>query len=138
DNIADAQMLSPTLLDAYLRAASDISWLAIGNPTATTSSATYSVPRTASQTDHVEGAPFGTRGGTSVVHTFPADGNYLFKVFFYHETTGAFAGGNARGEQIEVSVDGVRAALLDIDRFMTASDPNGVTMSSEAVRGTSG
>ena len=71
DNIADAQMLSPTLLDAYLRAASDISWLAIGNPTATTSSATYTVPRTASQTDHVEGAPFGTRGGTSVVHTFP-------------------------------------------------------------------
>jgi hypothetical protein len=138
DNIADVQMLSPTLLDAYLRAASDISWLAIGNPAATASSATYTVPRTASQVDHVESAPFGTRGGTSVVHTFPADGDYLFKVFFYHETTGAFAGGNARGEQIEVSVDGARVVLLDIDRFMTASDPNGVSMATEALRVTAG
>ena len=58
------------------------------NPKATPSSATYKVPRTASQLDHVEGAPFGTRGGTSVVHNFPADGQYLFKVLFYHETTG--------------------------------------------------
>ena len=80
DNIADVQTLSPTLLDAYLRAASEISWLAVGNPKATPSSATYTVPRTASQTEHVEGAPFGTRGGTSVVHIFPADGQYLFKV----------------------------------------------------------
>jgi hypothetical protein len=50
DNIADVQVLSPTLLDAYLRAASDISWLAVGNPNATALSATYTVPRTASQT----------------------------------------------------------------------------------------
>ena len=134
DNIADVQTLSPTLLDAYLRAASEISWLAVGNPNATPSAATYNVPRTASQIDHVEGAPFGTRGGTSVVHNFPADGEYLFKVLFYHETTGAFAGGNARGEQLEISIDGERAAVLDVDRFMTASDPNGVSMTTEAVR----
>ena len=88
----------------------------------------------ASQTEHVEGAPFGTRGGTSVVHIFPADGQYLFKVLFYHETTGAFAGGNARGEHIEISIDGERAAVLDIDRFMTASDPNGVSMATEPIR----
>jgi cytochrome c5 len=138
DNIADVQVLSPTLLDAYLRAASEISWLAVGNPKATASSATYTVPRTASQTEHVEGAPFGTRGGVSVMHTFPSDGAYTFKVFFYHETTGAFAGGNARGEQIEISIDGQRAGLLDIDRFMTASDPNGVSMATEPIRVTAG
>ena len=34
DNIADVQMLSPTLLTAYLRAADDISALAVGNPNA--------------------------------------------------------------------------------------------------------
>ena len=38
---------------------------------------TYKVPRTASQMRHVDGAPFGTRGGISVVHTFPADGDYI-------------------------------------------------------------
>jgi hypothetical protein len=138
DNIADVQTLSPTLLDSYLRAASDISWLVVGNPSATASSATFSVPRTASQMDHVEGTPFGSRGGTSVVHTFPADGDYLFKVFFYHETTGAFAGGNARNEQIEISIDGERVAVLDIDRFMSASDPNGVSMATNLVRITAG
>ncbi len=138
DNIADVQALSPTLLDAYLRAASDISWLALGNPAATEASHTYTVPKTASQVEHVEGAPFGTRGGISVLHVFPADGDYLFGMNFFHETTGAFAGGLARGEKIEVSIDGARVALLDIDRFMHASDPNGVAMNSDTVRITAG
>jgi hypothetical protein len=86
----------------------------------------------------VEGAPFGTRGGVSVVHTFPADGSYVFKAFFYHETTGAFAGTTARGEQLEISIDGERVALLEIDRFMHASDPNGVSMVTEPIRVSAG
>ncbi len=134
DNIADVQVLSPTLLESYLRAASEISWLAVGNPRATATEATYNVPRTASQMDHVEGAPFGTRGGVSVIHNFPADGSYVFTVSFYHETTGAFAGGNARDEQVEISINGERVALLNVDRFMSAGDPNGVAMASEPVR----
>ena len=137
-NIADVQTLSPTLLEGYLRAASDISWLAVGNAKASPVSATYTVPKTASQVEHVEGAPYGTRGGTSVVHLFPADGSYAFTLNFFHQTTGAFAGGLARREQIEVSVDGERVAVLDIDRFMHASDPNGVTMSAEPATITAG
>ncbi len=138
DNIADVQALSPTLLSAYLRAASDLSRLAIGNAGASAASNTYTMPKMASQLDHVEGTPFGTRGGMAVLHTFPADGEYRFDVNFFHETTGAFAGGLARGEQIEISVDGERVALLGIDRFMNAADPNGVAMGSERVRITAG
>ena len=138
DNIADVQALSPTLLSAYLRAASDLSRLAIGNTGASAASNTYTMPKLASQVSHVEGTPFGSRGGMAVVHTFPADGEYRFDVNFFHETTGAFAGGLARGEQIEISVDGERVALLGIDRFMHASDPNGVAMGSERVRVTAG
>jgi len=138
DNIADVQSLSPTLLDGYLRAAGAISRLVIGDATATASEATYSVPRTASQTAHVEGAPIGTRGGLSVIHTFPADGLYAFRTLFFHETTGAFAGGLARGERIEISIDGVRVAVLDMDRWMTASDPNGVSLATDPVRVTAG
>ena len=33
-----------------------------------------------SQMRHVDGTPFGTRGGISVVHDFPADGEYVFKM----------------------------------------------------------
>jgi hypothetical protein len=133
DNIADVQTLSPTLLSAYLNAAAEISRLAVGNPHATPSEATFTVPRTASQTSHVEGAPFGTRGGLSVVHNFPADGEYSFRISFYHETTGGFVGGTSRGERLEISIDGERVALLEIDRFMRSSDPNQTTMYTDAI-----
>ena len=128
DNIADVQMLSPTLLEAYLKAASDISRLAVGDPKATASSTTYTNSGYASQWDRVEGAPYGTRGGISVVHNFPADGDYVFKLAFEHTTTGGFYGGTARDEQLEISINGEPVALLDVDRWMDVSDPNGVNM----------
>lgn len=141
DNIADAQMLSPTLLDAYLNAAADISRLAIGNADATPSEAQYRVPRWLSQIDRVEGAPYGTRGGTSVVHNFPADGEYTFRFSFHHETTGT-AVGNGRSalnttsdspEQIEISIEGERVALVDLDRWMHVSGSAGVEVRTEPV-----
>ena len=133
DNIADVQTLSPTLLSAYLSAAMEISRLAVGDPNATASEATYTVPRTASQTSQVEGGPYGSRGGVSTIHNFPADGEYSFRVSFYHETTGGFVGGNARGEKIEVSIDGERALVMDVDRFMRSGDPNQTTQYTEPV-----
>ena len=141
DNIADAQMLSATLLEGYLRGASEVSRLAVGDPKATAREATYKVTRWVSQTEQVEGAPYGTRGGVSVVHNFPADGHYLFRVSFHHETTGALHGsGQAtlhtstdNPEQIEISVNGERAALLPIDRWMHVSDPNGVNLRTEPI-----
>ncbi|HBU57702.1 MAG TPA: hypothetical protein DEB33_08095, partial [Gemmatimonadetes bacterium] len=95
DNIADVQMLSPTLLDAYLNAAAEVSRLALGDPDATTTEAQYRVPRWASQTERVQGAPYGTRGGVSVVHNFAADGDYVFRFSFHHETTGTAVGNGA-------------------------------------------
>ena len=145
DNIADVQMVSPTLLDAYLTAAAEISRLAVGNPTATPKERQYRIPRWVSQTERVEGAPFGTRGGTSVIHNFPADGEYVFRFSFHHETTGT-AVGNGRSslatpddpEQVEVSIDGERVALLDIDRWMHVENPEGVEMRTQPIRVTAG
>ncbi|OLC75525.1 MAG: hypothetical protein AUH72_20240 [Acidobacteria bacterium 13_1_40CM_4_65_8] len=145
DNIADAQLLSPTLMQAYLTAAAEISRLAVGDPSATAREATYPVSRWTSQREHVEGAPYGTRGGVSVVHTFPADGDYRFRVSFYHETTGALYGNGraalhtaAAPEQIEISIDGDRVALLDLDRWMSTSDPDGVNLRTDAIAVTAG
>ena len=81
----------------------------------------------------MEGAPYGTRGGVSVIHNFPADGKYSFRVSFYHETTGGLVGGIARDERIDISVDGERVAFLDVDRFMSTSDPNQATQYTESV-----
>ena len=129
DNIADVQLLSPTLLDAYLNAAADISRLALGDPNARPAEHTYNVSGYRSQTERVPGAPFGTRGGVSVVHTFPADGEYIFRIAFEHTTTGdGFVGQIMRFEQVEVSVNGSPVALLDLDQWMRISDPEGISM----------
>ncbi len=125
DNIADVQALSPTLLSAYLKAASEISRLAIGNPLAGNRETTYRIPRLASQRERVPGAPYGSRGGTSVVHNFPADGTYEFSVSFHYSPEGYLFGRNEPGEQVDVSIDGEQVALLPVDRFMGEADPGG-------------
>ncbi len=145
DNIADVQMMSPTLLDAYINAAGEISRLAVGNVSATSSETQYPIPRWVSQTERAEGAPFGTRGGTSVEHNFPASGEYVFRISFHHETTGTVVG-NGRSalqtasalEEIEISIDGERVAVLEMDRWMHVSDPGGVEMTTEPILVTSG
>jgi len=128
DNIADVQSLSPTVLEGYLRAASTISRDALGDPDAAPGSTTYKVPRTASQLTHVEGAPFGTRGGLSVVHIFPADGEYTFRMMLHSIPTGQLYGSTVRGEQLEVSVNGRRAAVIDINPRMSEADPSGMNL----------
>ena len=120
DNMADVLSISPTLMEGYIRAAGRISREAVGDTDAPPLTTTYAIPRVLSQTRHVEGTPFGTRGGTSVVHHFPADGEYIFKLGFYYSPTGPLFGLNqGKGQQIEVAVNGERVALLDIDPRMT-------------------
>ncbi len=133
DNIADSQTISSTLMEGYLRAASQISRLAVGDRNASPSSTTWKVPRTASQMRHVEGAPLGTRGGLSTLHVFPADGDYVFKIMLHMGPTGDLFGGPYRGEQIEVSINGERVALMDINPRMNEQDPNGMTMQTPKV-----
>src|SRR3954469_13446499 len=128
DNVADVQTFSPTLMESYLRAASQISRLAIGDRGASATSVTYKIGRTLSQMQHVDGAPMGTRGGLSVVHIFPADGDYEFKLSLHNEPLGGVYGRTTMAtldvkEQIEVSVNGERAALLDLNVRMSETDP---------------
>ncbi|HJZ73945.1 MAG TPA: DUF1592 domain-containing protein [Vicinamibacterales bacterium] len=128
DNVADVQSFSPTLMESHLRAASQISRLAVGDRSASATSVTYKIGRTGSQMRHVEGAPMGTRGGISVVHTFPADGDYVVKVSMHNEPLGGIYGRTTMAtlnipEQVEVSVNGERAALLDLNVRMSETDP---------------
>jgi mono/diheme cytochrome c family protein len=107
DNIADEQALSPTLLESYLNAAADISRMAVGDRNPRGIDQTYTNPAYVSQHpwDHVDGAPYGTRGGMVVDHVFPADGEYVFEVTIN-------GGDNARYEDIDISINGERVALL--------------------------
>jgi hypothetical protein len=128
DNVADVQTLSPTLMEGYLRAASQISRLAVGDRSASATSTTYKIGRTMSQMRHIEGTPFGTRGGTAITHVFPADGEYVFKVALHYEPLGGLYGRATMttfgiSEQVEVSIDGERVAVLDLNTRMSESDP---------------
>ena len=133
DNVSDAQMFSPTLMEGYLRAAAKISVLAAGDPNATPTSVTYKVARTAEQMRRVDGAPYGTRGGVSTIHVFPADGEYVFKIMLHSIPTGQLFGSTTPGEKIEVSINGERVALLDIQTRMSEQDPTGMWMSTPPV-----
>jgi hypothetical protein len=129
DNIADVQGVSPTLLEGYLRAAAKISTLAMGDRTATPSETTFKVPRTQSQMRHVDGTPWGTRGGIAVTHTFPADGEYTFRIMLHGTPTGQLFGSVfSRNEQIEISINGERVALLDIDYRISETDKAGLNV----------
>ncbi len=127
DNVADVQTFSPTLMEGYLRAASRIAMLAIGDPSGSASQATYKLPKTASQMAHVDGAPAGTRGGISVEHTFVADGDYVFSMDFFAEPLGFLFGNTRPGEEIEVSLDGARLAVFKIDPRMS-EEKTGLTI----------
>ena len=126
DNMADALTITPALMQGYARAAEKISREAVGDREATPAMTTYNVPRTANQMRHVEGTPFGTRGGISVLHTFPADGDYKFNLSFHFWFTGNIIGSKLpkalENQQVEVSVDGERVAVFKIDLDMQEAE----------------
>jgi cytochrome c551/c552 len=133
DNIADAQSFSPALPQGYLRAAGQISRLAVGDRTAAPTTATYRVLATENQMQYVEGAPFGSRGGTAFVHTFPADGLYKFQATLVRTVSGELFGNTAiymagRNELLEISINGERATVLEVDSGMSDAGEKGLTL----------
>jgi cytochrome c5 len=123
DNIAGALTMSPALMEAYLSAAGKISRLAVGNATAPTQWV-WDVPGDTAQNHHIEGLPFGTRGGMLIEHQFPADGEYAFNV---KGVTGYFQRvlGAINGEQLEITVDGERVHLFDWDKDISNTTGRG-------------
>jgi cytochrome c551/c552 len=126
DNIAAALGLSPALLEAYLSAAGKISRLAIGD-VKTSTQTLYRVREDVTQNYHVEGLPFGTRGGILVRHDFPADGEYAIKVVPVNRGLmgGAQAFGDVKGEKLEVLLDGERLGIFDWDTAVTPARGGG-------------
>src|SRR6266508_4145394 len=102
DNIAGSLTISPTLLESYATAAARIVRMAIGSWKSAIE-ATYLTPSDVSQNQHLDGMPFGTRGGIVARHTFPADGEYKFSIQNFG--VGSFI----PGEQLALIIDGERA-----------------------------
>src|SRR5205814_2173738 len=113
DNIAGALGLSSTLVEAYVTAAGKISRLAIGEP-APAGLVVYRTPEDTSQDYHIEGLPFGTRGGLLVRHEFPSDGEYSVTVTpIFGDNMSPTGFGSVPCEKLEILLDGTRLQLMD-------------------------
>jgi cytochrome c5 len=105
DNVADVLSVSPGLLERYILAAGKIGRVAVGDPTIPVTIATYRVPPLYAQNDRMsEELPFASRGGLSVRHTFPVDGEYILKVRLQRTYTEIIRG-MAEPHQLEVRVN---------------------------------
>ena len=80
DNVAGVLGISESVLDRYLSAARRISREALGAVPPDLITAIYRAEEEGRQYGHVEGLPFGTRGGILAQHQFPQDGEYLIRV----------------------------------------------------------
>ena len=113
DNVAAGLTISPALVEGYMSAAEQDQ-----PPGARACDAPeekrYLAPQDYSQEAHVEGLPFGTRGGLLIRHYFPADGEYLFAWFPVRGNTGELYGAEAKNEQLIVLIDGERVGAFDM------------------------
>jgi Protein of unknown function (DUF1592)/Protein of unknown function (DUF1588)/Protein of unknown function (DUF1585)/Protein of unknown function (DUF1587)/Protein of unknown function (DUF1595) len=113
DNIAGTLGISSTLVEAYVSAAGKISRLAVGEAAPPTL-VVYRTPEDTSQDYHIEGLPFGTRGGMLVEHEFPSDGEYTVTTTpIFGDNMSPTGFGSVPCEKLEVILDGERLALID-------------------------
>jgi mono/diheme cytochrome c family protein len=106
DNIADLLFVSPSNMERYLDAARKVARLAVGDPAMPVLVNIHQLEPEHPQDERVDDLPFGTRGGLAVRSEFPVDGTYIVKV--------DLAGGGRERHDLEITVDGARAALRTI------------------------
>jgi len=128
DNVG-VNNLSPTLLERYLAAAQKISRLAVGLQGQASGVNVVTLPVDFTQEGHVEGLPFGTRGGTLVRYTFPLDGKYEIRVRLMRNRNENVEG-LSEPHDMELSLDGVR---LDVFTIVPNRNASGGYYADEAV-----
>ena len=99
----------------------------------------YRTPEDTSQDYHIEGLPFGTRGGMLVEARVPSDGEYTLTVTpIFGDNMSPTGFGSVPCEKLEILLDGERVQLLDWQgsrRFGPSSDANCGAPGSQSPRG---
>jgi hypothetical protein len=94
-------------MERYLTAAQKISRLAICRPVLSPGGETILIPADLTHEDHLDGLPFGTRGGTIVRHNFPQDAEYELQVRLQRDRNEQIEG-LTEVHQMEVTLDGAK------------------------------
>jgi len=116
DNIAGVLRVSEALMERYLTAARRISRAAVGTTPPTPIATTYTISPALPQDDHLEGLPYGTRGGSRITHRFPLDAEYVLRAEVSRVSGGA---------ELEVTVDGERVELFRMQQGLPSLDIDG-------------
>jgi hypothetical protein len=122
DNVASILSVSQVLLENYLAAARSISRLAVGDAATPPALETYKYSKLLVQDDRMgDDLPFGSQGGASIHHNFPADGEYTIKVLLRRQFYD-YIMGMGEPHQLDIRLDGAR-----IKRFTIGGEAKGIT-----------
>ncbi|MCA9108663.1 MAG: DUF1592 domain-containing protein [Planctomycetaceae bacterium] len=105
--------LSPTLLNRYISAAEKISRLAVGGPMRSPGSYVIRLRPDMTQEEHVDGLPFGTRGGVLIEYTFPRDGVYEIQARLMRDRD-EHVEGLKQEHELEILLDRARVELFTL------------------------
>ena len=112
DNV-NVSGLSPTLVEQYLSRPARSRALRSGCRLVQPDARTVVLPLDYTQDYHVEGLPYGTRGGTLFEHNFPVDGEYEFQIRLSRNRDEQIEGFNET-LNIELALDGERLQLFSL------------------------
>ncbi len=106
--------LDPGRFERYLAAARRISRLAVGAPVRSPVADTFVVPSDLNQTGHVDGMPFGTRGGARFDYNFPVDAEYELRVELGKSWNTNRIGGLREPHDVAILLDGAPVEVLTV------------------------
>ena len=106
--------LDPGRFERYLAAARKISRLAVGAPVRSPVADTFVVPSDLNQMVHVEGMPFGTRGGAEFDYNFPVDAEYELRVELGKSWNTNRIGGLREPHDVVILLDGAPVEVLTV------------------------
>ena len=106
--------LDPGRFERYLAAARKIARLAVGAPVRSPVADTFIVPSDLNQMVHIEGMPFGTRGGAEFDYNFPVDAEYELRVELGKSWNTNRIGGLREPHDVAILLDGAPVEVLTV------------------------
>ena len=118
--------LDPGRMERYLSAAQKVSRLAMGAPVRSPVADTFIVPSDLNQEVHVEGLPFGTRGGSAVRYNFPVDAEYEIRAELGKSWNSNRIGGLRKPHDVVFTLDGEPLKVLAVEP-VSRRDPSALS-----------
>ena len=118
--------LDPGRMERYLSAAQKVSRLAMGAPVRSPVADTFIVPSDLNQEVHVEGLPFGTRGGSAVRYNFPVDAEYEIRAELGKSWNSNRIGGLRKPHDVVFTLDGEPVKVLAVEP-VSRRDPSALS-----------